>query len=74
MNTTDTGAEARPLTSTERARALRERREREGLAEVRGIFAPAADHVEIKAYAVKLAKRREREAKRAARQAAAGRA
>ena len=67
MDTTETVAGAAPLTSTERSRDLRERREREGLAEVRGIFAPAADHAEIKAFAAKIAKRREREAKRAAR-------
>lgn len=67
MGTTETAASSAPLTSTERARALRERREREGLAEVRGIFAPPVDHAEIKAFAAKLAKRRAREAKRAAR-------
>ena len=35
-------------TSTEKARTLREKRAREGLAEVRGVWAKKADHANIK--------------------------
>jgi hypothetical protein len=47
-------------TSTERARALRARRDAEGLREVRGIWAPDALHDEVRAAAAKIARRRAR--------------
>lgn len=45
-------------TNTERAQDLRKRREEAGLSEVRGIWAPAALHAEIREAAAKLTKRR----------------
>ena len=50
-------------TTTERVAALRKRRDEAGLSEVRGIWAPAALHVEVRVQAAKLVRRRERETK-----------
>jgi hypothetical protein len=54
-------------TNAERQRAFRERRATEQqLTEVRGIFAHPDDHAEVKEAAAKIARRRQRVAKRAA--------
>lgn len=42
------------LSNKEKQQALRDRRAKEGLTEVRGIYAPESDHAKIKAYAKKL--------------------
>lgn len=47
-----------PMTSTERARALRKRRKGAGLREVRGAWGHPDDHAEIRAFAASLAKSR----------------
>jgi len=46
-------------TTADRQRELRARRLSEGLAEVRGIYAKPEDHVKIKAYAKKLAAKKQ---------------
>lgn len=45
-------------TSTERAQELRQRRSESGLSEVRGIWAPATQHDEVRAAAAKLIAKR----------------
>ncbi len=55
-----------PMTSTQRCGLLRKRRAADGLSEVRGIWAPAAHHADIKAEAAKLIARRQRREKRGA--------
>jgi hypothetical protein len=52
-------------TNAERQRDFRARQAEQQATEVRGIFAPLDDHEEIKTYAQKVARRRERAAKRA---------
>jgi len=42
------------LTNKEKQQALRDRRAKEGLTEIRGIYAAPDDHTKIKAYAKKL--------------------
>ena len=51
-------------TNTERVQALRKRRDEAGLREVRGIWAPAALHAEVRGQAAKLVRKRNREAKK----------
>ena len=53
-------------TPAERQAAFRARKAQADTAEVRGIFAHPDDHADIKAAAAKIARRRERQAKRAA--------
>lgn len=45
-------------TTKERVQALRKRRDEAGLSEVRGIWAPAEMHADIRATAAKFVKRR----------------
>ena len=51
-------------TNTERVQALRARLKEAGLSEVRGIWAPAALHSEVREQAAKLVRKRNREAKK----------
>jgi hypothetical protein len=53
-------------TNAERQREFRARKATEQATEVRGIFAPPADHAEVKEAAAKIARRRQRAAKHAA--------
>jgi hypothetical protein len=57
-------ADVTAKTSTERAQELRQRRAVSGLSEVRGIWAPAKQHDEVRAAAAQLQRRRERAAKK----------
>ena len=53
-------------TSAERQREFRARKAETAATEVRGIFAHPDDHAEVKEVAAKIARRRQRAAKRAA--------
>lgn len=53
-------------TNAERQREYRARKAAETVTEVRGIFAHLDDHAEVKEAAAKIARRRQRAAKRAA--------
>lgn len=53
-------------TNAERQREYRARKAAETVTEVRGIFAHPDDHAEVKEAAAKIARRRQRAAKRAA--------
>jgi len=64
---TESGQMSAAKTNAERQRDLRERRKtEEQRTEVRGIFAHPDDHAEVKEAAAKIARRRQRAAKRAA--------
>lgn len=59
-------ANAVAKTNAQRQAAFRARKAQEAIIEVRGIFAHQDDHAEVKEAAAKIARRRQRLAKRAA--------